>query len=52
MHEISSAGTSLGPEFDNVVGLRDQIQMMFDHHHGVPLINHGMQKMYQFFTVA
>lgn len=52
MHELATAGTTLGAEFYDVVGFGDQIEVMFNYDYGVSLIDHGVEQVNEFLTVA
>ena len=45
--DFTPRGTAFGTEVDEVVGLCQDIQMVLNHHHGVPGLDQPMKKIDQ-----
>ena len=51
-HHPSAAGSSFGSEIDDPVGGLDDIEVVFDHQDGVPLVDEPVEHVQQFADVG
>ena len=51
-NNVASAGTPFWPEVNDVVSFFDNVEVVFDRHHGVAFVYQAMQRVDQFLDVG
>ena len=51
-HHLAAAGAGFGPHVDDPVGLGHDVQIVFDHHHGVAGVDQPVQHVDEFLHVG